>query len=204
MEHFAGLTGLAVVLFVSTNIDDVFVLLGFFADRKFKLRQIVVGQFLGIAALYAASVVASLISLVIPPAYIGLLGLAPIAIGLKMAWELRRRGAASKPEPEDHEKAFAGHGKVAAVAAVTVANGGDNIGIYTPFFATRSGYDIAFIGLVFSIMTLVWLGAAHWLTQHRTLGAPIRRYGQQLAPFVLIALGILILYEGGTFELLRR
>jgi cadmium resistance protein CadD (predicted permease) len=203
MEHLVGLIGLAVALFVSTDIDDVFVLLGFFADPKFRMRQIVVGQCLGIIGLYGASVVASLIALVIAPAFIGLLGLAPIAIGLKKAWDLRKGADTSAAEPADHEKASAGHGNVVAVAAVTLANGGDNISIYTPLFAARSAYDVAVIGVVFALMTLVWLWAAHWLTHHRTLGAPIRRYGHRVVPFVLIALGILILHEAGTFELLR-
>jgi cadmium resistance protein CadD (predicted permease) len=51
---------------------------------------------------------------------------------------------------------------------------------------------------------MVWLGIANWLTSRRTIGAPIRRYGHRLVPFVLIALGLLILYEARTFELLRR
>jgi cadmium resistance protein CadD (predicted permease) len=203
MEHLVGLIGLAIALFVSTNIDDVFVLLGFFADPKFKMRQIVVGQYLGIIGLYGASVVASLIALVIAPAFIGLLGLAPIAIGLKKAWDLRKGADASEAASEDHEKASAGHGNVVAVAAVTLANGGDNISIYTPLFAARSAYDVAVIGVVFALMTLVWLWAARWLTHHRTLGAPIRHYRHRVVPFVLIALGILILDEAGTFELLR-
>ena len=203
MEHLVGLIGLAVAVFVSTNIDDVFVLLGFFVDPKFKMRQIIVGQYLGIIGLYGASVVASLISLVIAPAFIGLLGLAPIAIGLKKAWDLRKEADTSEAGSEDHEKASAGHGKVVAVAAVTLANGGDNISIYTPLFAAHSAYDVAVIGVVFALMTLVWLWAAHWLTQHRTIGAPIRRYGHRVVPFVLIALGILILHDAGTFELLR-
>ena len=203
MEHLVALIGLAIALFVSTDIDDVFVLLGFFADPKFKMRQIVVGQYLGIIGLYGASVVASLISLVIAPAFIGLLGLAPIAIGLKKAWDLRKGADMSEAESKDHEKTSAGHGNVVAVAAVTLANGGDNISIYTPLFAAHSAYDVAVIGVVFALMTLVWLWAAHWLTHHRTLGAPIRRYGHRVVPFVLIALGILILHEAGTFELLR-
>jgi cadmium resistance protein CadD (predicted permease) len=44
----------------------------------------------------------------------------------------------------------------------------------------------------------------HWLVTHSTVGAPIRRDGHLVPPFVLIALGIAILYEGGTFELLMR
>jgi cadmium resistance protein CadD (predicted permease) len=95
----------------------VFVLLGFFADPKFRVRQVVVGQYIGIGALYGASVVASLISLVIPPAYIRLLGLAPIVIGLKKAWELRKGADANEAELEDHEKASAGRGSIVAIAA---------------------------------------------------------------------------------------
>jgi cadmium resistance protein CadD (predicted permease) len=201
MEHLVGLIGISVVLFVSTNIDDVFVLLAFFADPKFTLRQVVVGQYIAIGALYGASVAASLISLVVPAAYVGLLGLAPIAIGVKNLWDLRF-GASENEAVDAENKPLAGPRNVATVAALTLANGGDNISIYTPVLATRSGADVAVIGIVFAIMTIVWLAAAHWLTNHRTLGAPIRRYGHRVVPFVLIALGVLVLHEAGTFALL--
>jgi cadmium resistance protein CadD (predicted permease) len=88
MEHIIMVIGTAVVLFASTNIDDVFVLLGFFADPTFRLRQVVLGQYIGIAVLYGASVAASLISLVVSPAYVGLLALAPIAMGSKRGLDL--------------------------------------------------------------------------------------------------------------------
>jgi cadmium resistance protein CadD (predicted permease) len=52
VEPLLGLLGIAVVLFVSTNIDDVFVLLGFFSDPKVKFRHVVLGQYLGIGARY--------------------------------------------------------------------------------------------------------------------------------------------------------
>lgn len=190
-------------MFVSTNVDDIFVLLGFFSDPKFRARQIVIGQYLGIAVLFAVSLLASLISLVIPAAYIGLLGLAPIFIGLKKLWELWK-GTDTDDDPEDHEKASAGHGNIVAVALVTMANGGDNISIYTPIFATRSIYEIATIAVIFAVLTAMWIGSAHSLVNHRTIGAPIRRYGNRVVPFVLVALGILILHEAGTIELLRR
>jgi cadmium resistance protein CadD (predicted permease) len=203
MEYLFGILGIAVVLFASTNVDDIFVLLGFFADPKFRPRQVVIGQYLGIAALYAASVLASLISLVIPAAYIGLLGLAPIFLGLKKLWMLQE-GSGADDAPEDHEKVSAGHGNIVAVAAVTIANGGDNISIYTPLFATRAIDEIAVIAIVFVLMTALWLGVAHFLVNHPTIGRPIRRYGHRAVPFVLVALGTLILYEAGTVRLFYR
>ena len=203
MDHDVALLALAIGLFVTTDIDDLFVLVGFFSDPAFKPRQVAFGQLAGLAVLYGTSVVFSLLSLVIAPAWIGLLGVLPIAIGLKKIRELRRPG-----EPEDDGQRGAGgsraRGNVLAVAAVTIANGGDNLAIYTPLFATRSGLDVALIGLVFAAMTFVWVGAAFWLTRHPLLGAPIRRHGQRVVPFVLVALGFWILHEAGTFTLLRR
>ena len=200
MGSLLGVFGVAIVVFASTNVDDIFVLLGFFADPKFRAKQVVIGQYLGIAALYGVSVLASFLVLVIPAAYIGLLGFAPIFFGLRRLWELWN-GVETGDNPEDHEKASVGHGNIVAIALVTIANGGDNISIYTPLFATRSVYEILAIGCIFAILTAVWLGAAHSLVNHPTLGAPIRRHGHRVVPFILIALGILILYEAGTARL---
>lgn len=202
MDHYAALLALAIGLFVTTNIDDIFVLLGFLSDPRFKPRQIALGQLTGLAALYGASVVFSLMALVVPPAYIGFLGVLPIGIGLVKMRELRQ-GEESGDDSTDGATRSQARGNVLAVAAVTIANGGDNLGIYTPLFATRSGPDVAVIGVVFAAMTLAWVGTAAWLTHHRTLGAPIRRYGRRLVPFVLVALGFYILDEAGTIALLN-
>lgn len=188
--------GLAFVLFATTNIDDIFVLIGFVADPRFQVRHVVVGQYLGIAALVAISVVASTISLVLASAYVGLLGFLPILIGLKKAFDLIRNG------DDDEGTIKGGLGNVAAVAAVTIANGGDNIGIYTPVFATSSGTEISLIVAVFAVMVAVWLAVSHWLVFHPALGKPIRRFGHVVVPFVLIGLGVSVLYEGGSLSLL--
>ena len=63
MESLFALLGMAIMLFASTNVDDVFVLIGFFADQKFRARDIVLGQYVGIAALFSVSVAAALLSL---------------------------------------------------------------------------------------------------------------------------------------------
>jgi cadmium resistance protein CadD (predicted permease) len=202
LAYVLGVLGVAIATFTSTNIDDIFVLLGFFADPKFRLRQIIIGQYLGIGVLYGVSAIASLLALVIPAAYIGLLGLAPIYFGLRRLWELWN-GIEADDDPEDHAKASAGHGNIAAITLITIANGGDNISVYTPLFATRSAYEVLAIGCTFAVLTAVWLGAAHSLVNHPKLGAPIRRHGHRIVPFILIALGILILYEAGTVALFR-
>jgi cadmium resistance protein CadD (predicted permease) len=81
---------------------------------------------------------------------------------------------------------------------VTIANGGDNIGIYVPAFAVHSGAEIGVIAMVFVAMTALWCMLAHWMVNHRRFGAPLRRYGHIFAPLVLIGLGIVIIYKAGT------
>ena len=192
---------LGITLFAATNIDDTFVLLGFFADPKYRAHRVVIGQYLGIATLVAISLLAALIALVIPPAYVGLLGLLPIAIGARKLIDLWG-GRDRKEEELERHPASAARGQVLAVAAVTIANGGDNIGVYTPVFAVRSGIETAVIIAVFVLMTAMWCAIAHWLVHHRTIGAPIRKYGHLILPPLLIGLGLSVLLEAGSFALL--
>jgi cadmium resistance protein CadD (predicted permease) len=193
---------LGVTVFVATNVDDIFILLALLADPRFRAREVVLGQYLGIGALVLVSVVAALIALVIPAEYIGLLGLAPIALGIKELFE-SWRGDDDGDESVGDRSAISGGGRVLAVAAITVASGGDNIAVYTPVFAVRSGFEIALIVAVFAVLIAAWVAAAHWLVQHPALGPPVRRYGRRALPIVLIGLGVWILYEAGTINLFR-
>ena len=201
MESLVALIGLAIVVFASTNIDDAFVLAAFFADKNFSARDVVIGQYAGVSTLYALSAIAAVISLIIPSSYIGLLGLAPIAIGAKKLLNLWHSN--EKEEKLQRVSSTGVRGRRLAVAAVTMANGGDNIAVYTALFATRSGCDVPAIGIVFAVMTGLWCLAAHWLVNHRALGAPIRHHAHRVVPVVLIGLGILILIRTGTLQLLK-
>jgi cadmium resistance protein CadD (predicted permease) len=112
MESALSLIGLAIVVFASTNIDDAFVLVGFLADKHFRVRDVVIGQYAGVSVICAVSAIAALISLAIPPAYIGLLGLIPIGIGAKNSptygaeRRARKRIGKAFPAPEHSAKAW--------------------------------------------------------------------------------------------------
>jgi cadmium resistance protein CadD (predicted permease) len=188
---------LAVLLFVSTNVDDLFVLLAFFSDAAISVRSIVLGQFLGIATLYAVSVGCVIAAHTIPEKYIGLLGFAPILFGAARIRELWRRKGNTGESPERKVSAASAF----AVALVTIANGGDNVTVYVPAFSVHSKGQIAVFGLVFLLLTGVWLAAGYFLTRHPRLGPRVRRAGNVFAPLVLIALGVLILKESGAGQM---
>jgi cadmium resistance protein CadD (predicted permease) len=78
----------SIVAFTSTNLDDIFLLTLFYGNKEFKSKDIIVGQLLGISTLIAVSLIGSLIGLLVPQAYIGLLGLIPMFLGLKGIWGL--------------------------------------------------------------------------------------------------------------------
>ncbi len=198
----------AIAVFVATNIDDFFLLAVFFTqvNPTFGKRQIIVGQYLGFTALILASLPGFFGGLIVPRAFIGLLGLVPIAIGIIQL--LKREPGVQvqvvKPEassPPEHSlfRSFVSS-QTYSVAAVTIANGGDNIGIYVPLFASSDFARLAVILGSFFILVGVWCYLAYQTARHRV--APLlTRYGKALVPLVLIGLGIYILLDSGAVML---
>ena len=198
MEYGVSVSTIAVgiALFASTNIDDIFLLSAFFADRHLAARSVVLGQFLGIGALTGASAAAAMASLVIPEGWTALLGFVPLALGVQKLWHLRAgdRDVGAGDGARDREQALERrmHSQVFAVAGVTVANGGDNLAVYIPVFAS-SLRAIPIHMLTFAVMTALWCLAGYALVNNALIGERIRRYGHILLPVVLIAVGAWIL-----------
>ena len=80
MDHL--LTALAVgsLAYLATNMDALVVLIAFLSNPRFTPAQIVMGQYLGISALIAASLAGALLSLIIPRADLGLFGFSRSAL----------------------------------------------------------------------------------------------------------------------------
>ncbi|HEY5748824.1 MAG TPA: cadmium resistance transporter [Chryseolinea sp.] len=189
-----------ILAFVSSNIDDIFLLMLFFGDRNFKPREIILGQFAGIGALIGISLVFSLIGLVIGKAYIGLLGLLPVYFGIKGVVKLF---SAEPPDDDEHPAKKQGNrSNPWIVSGVTIANGGDNIGIYVPLFATLAWPQKITVISIFFIMTAAWCMLARYLSRHPLMARAIDKYGHVVTPFVLIALGIYILNESDVLSLI--
>lgn len=202
LDWFAG-----PLAFLLTDIDDLFVLVAFFADAAIRPRSVVLGQFAGIAFLLAASGLAMLFRLVVPVPVVGLMGLLPLALGIREAVELaraRREGAGGGDEDwggSDREPASATRRRpgILGVAMVTVANGGDNIAVYAPLFASSTLARAAGLAGIFLAMTGLWLCLAWFMVHNPLLGRHLQRWGRWLLPPVLILLGVWILWENGTF-----
>lgn len=191
--------------FSATNIDDLVILTLFFSqvNAAFRRRHVVMGQYLGFSALVAASLPGFFGRLIVPPHWIGLLGLVPVAFGVS---RLLNRDSDSEeespelPQPEPSPISSFLSPQTYSVAAVTVANGSDNIGIYVPLFANSALESLLVILGVFFLLVGVWCFAAYQFTHLPGLADLLTRYGHTLVPFILIGLGVAIVLESGAMS----
>ncbi|MBD3884116.1 cadmium resistance transporter [Phormidium tenue FACHB-886] len=204
MPHFLTSLSTGITAFTATNLDDIIILLLFFsqADAMFRRRHIVMGQYLGFATLVLASLPGFFGSLFLPETWIGMLGIVPIAIGVNRLLSREEAEADEADEPNPPASPLGGllSPQTYGVAAVTFANGGDNVGIYVPLFASCTWESLAVVLGVFFSLVGVWCYAAYRLTQVPAIAHALTRYGNQFAPFVLIGLGTMILIESHTLE----
>lgn len=188
--------------FCATNLDDILVLLVFFSqvNNSFRCRHIIAGQYLGFTMLVLASLPGFFGSLILPKPWIGLLGIVPIVIGISRLLEEQTDDL----EEDETEIAAKSSGlsflspQTYGVATITFANGGDNIGIYVPLFANSTWSSLLVIMGEFFLLVGIWCYAAYKLTQTKAIADLITSYGNNLIPFFLIGLGILILLDSQT------
>ncbi|MEV4349131.1 cadmium resistance transporter [Actinoplanes sp. NPDC049596] len=177
----------AVGLFAVTNIDDILILALFFG-RGGTVRAVGLGQYLGFIGILAVAVAAAFGASFLPEAALPYLGLLPLALGVKAAisaWRHRH---------DTDEDEAVGRPRMLEVAAVTFANGGDNIGVYVPVFAT-TGASTAVYVIVFLVLVAVWVAAGRFFATRPLIAKALSRWGHVLLPVVLIGLGLLILSE---------
>lgn len=189
MIDLLGTAAGAAVVFAATDVDDIVILTLLFVAARTTGRprpwQIVAGQYLGIGALALASAVVAAGLLVVPDPWTGLLGLLPIALGVRAL--LRR----------DDDEPPAVVGSALGVAGVTIANGADNVAVYVPVFRVLGPADSTVFLLVFVLLIALWCAAGAWLGGHPRVIAVVERAGHWLVPAVFIAIGLVILTTSG-------
>lgn len=208
MSRLATAITTGVTAFSATNIDDFAILLLLFAqvNASFNRRHIIIGQYVGFSALILASLPGFFGGSLLPRNYIGLLGLIPITIGLsgllnqqedtsmeaEAETELNRDAIASFLSPQTY-----------SVAAITIANGGDNLGVYVPLFASRDFLTLVIILSIFLLLVGVWCYAAYKLTNQMAIASVLTGYANTLVPFILIGLGAFIILESNALSLIK-
>lgn len=201
---FGQAIGTACATFAVTNVDDIFVLVAFFAEattsRSLTPVKIAIGQYVGFTVIVAVSMIGYGASLLIPAEPIGFLGLLPILLGI---WRILSY-IFSKDEDEeealDQELTTAdGFKSVFKVASITVMNGADNISTYIPLFAEAKAGELAIYIVVYYIMLGVWCCAAYLIMRQKHILHIAQKYARRLVPFLYVGLGIFIIVNSECY-----
>ena len=182
--------GIAIVTFAITNIDDLLILSMYFANPGFKARAVVMGQYLGIITLIIISLVGLILGAFLADHWISFLGAIPLALGVKGLFQLR-----DEEEPEEKLNPTRSKFQFLNVALVTIANGGDNVGVYAPLFANLAMQDIIIYVIVFLLLTAVWCVLSYYIASHPKVKHVFEKHGKVILPVFLVLLGLFIMKD---------
>ena len=192
----------SIILYSGTAVDLLIILMLFFAKRKSRkdIINIYLGQFLGSVSLILLSLLFAFVLNYIPSKEIlGLLGLIPIFLGLKVLLLGDSDGEAIAKDglrKDDKNLIF-------LVAMITFAScGADNIGIFVPYFITLNLVDLIVALLTFLVMIYLLVFSAQKLAQVPSVGETLEKYSRWFIAVVYLGLGIYILIENNSFNIL--
>lgn len=192
----------AIGVYISTSIDYLIVLIILFAQLSQNKQKwhIYAGQYLGTGLLVGVSLVAAYVVNFVPEAWmVGLLGLIPIYLGIRFA-------IVGEGEEEEEEEIIERLEQSKAnqlfwtVTLLTIASGGDNLGIYIPYFASLDWAQTLVALLVFAIGIIIFCELSRVLSSIPLISETIEKYKRIIVPLVFILLGLYIMYESGTIE----
>jgi cadmium resistance protein CadD (predicted permease) len=182
-------------MFAATNIDDAVVLVVLnVASRASGAPhrwEIWAGQFVGIGLLVLVSFLAALGLSTVPVKWVGVLGLIPLLRGIHGLARLIRDRRVDGPDPPALARGLV------SVVVITVANGGDNIALYTPAFRIMGAANATVTVVVFAICTAVWCLLGQLAISHQRLVEALQRSSRWLVPVVMTVLGGYILGRSG-------
>ena len=192
----------SIILYSGTAVDLLIILMLFFAKRKSRkdIINIYLGQFLGSGSLILLSLLFAFVLNYIPSKEIlGLLGLIPIFLGLKVLLLGDSDGEAIAKEGlrKDNKNL------IFLVAMITFAScGADNIGVFVPYFTTLNLANLIVALLTFLVMIYLLVFSAQKLAQVSSVGEILEKYSRWFIAVVYLGLGIYILIENNSFDML--
>ncbi|KYF33802.1 Cadmium resistance protein [Streptococcus mitis] len=192
----------SIILYSGTAVDLLIILMLFFAKRKSRkdIINIYLGQFLGSVSLILLSLLFAFVLNYIPSKEIlGLLGLIPIFLGLKVLLLGDSDGEAiAKDGLRKDNKNL-----IFLVAMITFAScGADNIGVFVPYFITLNLANLIVTLLTFLVMIYLLVFSAQKLAQVPSVGETLEKYSRWFIAVVYLGLGMYILIENNSFDML--
>jgi len=193
VEEAFEIAGIGLAAFTSTNLDNLVLLTVLQGQAHQSKLPVFLGYIGSIATIVAVAMVATyLAEEALPVDRIGYLGLVPIALGIYRFISL---GRLSSDDESAAPKRALGAG---AVAALTMANGGDTAAVLLPLFAeTAESLIFVLAGTIVGAAILCFV-ISNAISERAWVRHTLVRVERWLVPALLIMVGGYVLLNSST------
>lgn len=190
----------AIAAFIATGVDEIVVLTILFvhATKRKSIRDVYIGQQIGMIVLLALSVLAVYGISLVSEKWIGLLGFLPIIQGVRF-WI---NGGDDDDDEDDEiiEKTTKFSSLILSVTIIAIAGGGEELAIYIPYFAALDPFNLLITLITFNVLVPIWCTICRMISSKKQIQEMIEKYEKVMVPIVFIGLGIFALLENNTFS----
>jgi len=188
-----GVTGVA---YIGTNLDNLLLLVAMYSRYERHAGVVTAGYLAGMILIGIITLIIGEVGEFIPLAYLGLLGVIPVMMGLLALWKLyRNTQAAETNNIVNHSKPLT---VFFALISTQLSNSADSIITFSALYADSTDSSDYVIAPTFLAMAGIFSVLACYSVKHPKLGRLLSRYGQYVTPFILILVGLYILNDTAT------
>jgi len=183
--------GVTAGAFIGTNLDNLLLLATMYSRYFRHPWTVAAGYLAGMMLIAMITIAIGEVGEFIPIAYLGLLGVIPMMMGVLALWKLYRN-----PKDEEVSIAYSGNSGLAiffALITIQLSNGTDTIITFSALYADSMDPVDYVVAPTFFVMVGIFAWLAYYLVKHPRLGRFLVRYGQHVTPFILILVGVYIL-----------
>jgi cadmium resistance transport/sequestration family protein len=188
----------SVVVFVATSVDELVVLTTIFAyaERRKAVAQVYAGQLISQALILTISVLAAFGIETISQKGIGLLGVLPIVLGIRIL-------LGGDDEDQAHETANrldSSAGFTLTVALIAIGGGGEELAVFIPFLGSLAVPELVMALLTLLLLVPVWCRVSQRIASIKRIQEWIARYQRLFVPVIFIGLGAFVIIDSGILD----
>jgi len=188
----------SVAVFVATSVDELVVLTTIFAyaERRRAVVQVYAGQLISQAVLLTVSVLAAFGIEAISQRAIGLLGIVPIVLGIRVLL-----GGDEDDEAQETAKRLGSSaGFTLTVALIAIGGGGEELAVFIPFLGSLAMPDLVVALVTLLLLVPVWCRVSQRIASIKRIQGWIARYQRIFVPVVFITLGVFVIVDSGILD----
>ena len=191
MSEVFIIIAVASVAYIGTNLDNLLLLAAMYSRYERHPGMVTAGYFTGMIIICVITLIVGEAGELIPLAYLGLLGVIPMMMGIFALWKLF-----SKTDSAENTGVTTEGARLTVfftLITTQLSNSTDSIITFSALLADSSDFSDYVIVPTFLGMVAVFSWLAYYSVKHHKLSGFVARFGQYVTPFILILVGIYIL-----------